>query len=252
MSDTMRLSFKEVYCRVSEYLAMGSIPTGNDLEKCKKIVLRGYRKFLSPIDLSNGLTYSWSFLQKTTTLSTETGIDTYKLPIGFAHLVLPFTHTTPVSYNPTQKPLEFVYLQKSQTTGSGYPRYFALKTGNYDTLTGQQTEVVFAPIPSATLTYYYTYNISPISPVEDEDVFMSGDFGSECILEISLAVAELQENNTIGVHSQEAEKLLQSCIGNDKKINLCRDLGSMNGKISDGYVRSSMIYLDGTQVLPGL
>ncbi|MCJ7828709.1 MAG: hypothetical protein MUP81_03090, partial [Dehalococcoidia bacterium] len=166
-------------------------------------------------------------MHRTTTLSVEANKDTYKLPLGFSSLVIPFTFITPLSYNPEQKPLSFIYLQKSITTGSGYPRYFALKTGAYNPIVGQQDEVVFNPTPSGTWSYYYTYVHTPPPLVNDDDVFVGDDFASECILETCLAVAQSQEDDTVGHHAQEAERLIQAAIGEDSRNYMTPNLGSM-------------------------
>ncbi len=254
----LKLSYLEVYTKVGEFIGIPSLTDAADITKAKDIVKRGYRKFLMPNDISTrtslnpvGDTYRWKFLEKTTTLSVVADTDTYKLPLGFSSFVTPFTHTTPLSWNPTQRSLSFIYEQKSQTTGTGYPRYFALKDGDYDVITGQQYEVMFEPMPSASLTYYYTYIYTPPAPVEDDDVFVGDDLTSEAILECALAVAELQVKDKIGIHNQEAERLTQMLIGKDKSDALVPYLGQMtDGKISE-IVRSATIYnQSGTQILP--
>lgn len=256
--SSLKLSYKDCWVKVSQFLGLGSTPTGDDLTKVKEITLRGYRKFLIPTDASNGRTYRWYFLHRTTTLSTEAGKDTYKLPLGFSSLIAPFTHTVPVSYNPIQKSLAFIYELKSQTTGQGYPRYFAFKSGDYDALTGQQDSVIFQPTPSATLNYYYTFVFTPPQPVNDDDVFVGDDYASECILECSLAVAEAQEDEKLGIHTQLAESLIQAAISEDKRNYLVPNLGSMNVGAIDGFIRSATIYeatgaayeRSGEQILP--
>lgn len=253
---TLRLTYSDVYTKVAEYLGMGSAPTGTDLIKVQDLTKRGYRRFLMPIDASDGKTYRWYFMQRTATLSVVSGTDTYKLPLGFSTLITPFTHTTPVSYNPTQKSLAFIYLQKSQTTGTGYPRWFALKSGNYDTITGQQDEVIFSPIPSASLTYYYTYVFTPSAPEEDDDVFVGDDYASECILECALAVAEFSKYDSPnapnpGVHAREADRLVQAAIGEDKRNYFVPNMGQITDGKCEEYIRSATVYdKTSTQVLP--
>ena len=250
---SLKLTFKEVYTKIGEYLGIPTLTDAADITNCKELVYRGYRRFLMPLDKSTGKTYRWSFLQRTTTLATQSGIDTYKLPAGFSGFVTPFTHTTPVSYNPIQKPLDFVYLQKSLTTGSGYPRYFAVKTGDYDSLTGQTDEVVFSPIPSSICNYYYTYLVTPLPPIKDDDYFVGGELASEVILQCALAAAELFEKDgksgeIRGLHAQEAEKILQQQIGEDKRQSQVSNIGQMAKDVN--ITRSATIYKDGIQVIP--
>lgn len=248
----LKLSFHDCYTKVGEFWGIPSLSDAADITKMKNIVYRGYRRFLMPQDLSQNppRSYKWKFLEKTTTFSTQTDIDTYKLPLGFSSFVTTFTYITPTSYNPNQKPLDFIYDYKSKHTGTGYPLYFALKSGDYDNITGQQYEVIFAPTPNGTFNYYYTFIFTPPKPVNDDDVFVGDDLASEAIMECALAVAELEKDDTIGVHSQEAEKLVQQLIGKDKQDGLVPNLGSMNGG-PDLYTRHAKIYdQNGTQILP--
>lgn len=255
---TLRLNYKDVWTKVSEFLGLGSSPTGTNLTKCKDIVLRAYRKFLMPIDSSTvsqanpgGKIHRWKFLELTTTLSTAADIDTYNLPKGFSSFVTTFTHTTPTTWNPVQKPLSFIYEQKSRTTGTGYPVYFAIKNGDYDVVAGQQYEVVFSPTPNGTYNYYYTFIFMPQKPVNDEDLFVGDELTSEVILECALAVAELQEDEKAGFHNQEADRLLQALIGKDKQDGLVPYLGQISQGPSNVYAVYSELYdADGNRVLP--
>jgi len=47
------------------------------------------------------------------------------------------------------------------------------------------------------------------------DVFIGGDFASEAILENCLAAAEIEYDDTLGIHNQIAEKLIQQLIQSD-------------------------------------
>lgn len=258
---TLKLSYQDVYSKIGEYLGIGSAPSGTDLIEVQNITKRGYRRFLMPIDLSNGIVYRWKFLERTTTLSLQADEDTYKLPMGFSSFVnpdMPFTHITPTGWNPVQRPLSFIYERKSQTTGTGYPRYFALQTGDYDTINGQQYAVVFEPVPSTTINYYYTFIFTPPALVNANDVFIGDDLASEAILECCLAVAENNkydspEQRNPEIHAKEAEKLVQSLIGADKQASLVPNLGQITNGARFDYVRNAVIYdSNGNQVLPEL
>lgn len=228
---SLKLSFTDVYTDVGKYLGIPSLSNANDIAKCKRIVYRGYRKFLMPLDPSTGKIHKWKFLEKTTTLSIVADTDTYKLPIGFSSFVTPFTYTSAVTVNPQQRTLTFIYEHKAQTSTSGPPMYFALKDGDYDEINGQQYYVVFWPTPAAAATFYYTYVLTPPAPVNDDDVFVGDALTSEAIMECALAVAELQENGSLGVHNQEADRIVSQLIGKDKSDSLVPYLGQItNGK----------------------
>lgn len=257
---TLELTYSDIYTKVSEYLGLGSPTTdATELVTVKNIVKRGYRRFLMPTDASTAVTigkqkipakpYSWSFLRQTTTLSTVAGTETYQLPVGFNGMIIPPKHTTPQTLNPVQVPLEVIYQKKSETTGNSYPLYFAIKDGDFNKIVGRRMEIVFNPPPDAAYTYYYTYRFIPEAPVEDGDYFVGPIGSSEAILECALAVAELQEKDTLGVHNDEAERLVQRLIGDDKISSL---VGNIGGMIKDSsIVRTSTIYDDdGNQLIP--
>lgn len=246
----LRLNFEDAYSEIGKYLGQQTLSAADTII-CKDIVKRGYRQFLCPLDLSTGKLHCWKFLEKTTTLSTTADEDTYKLPVGFSSFEKPFTYTTPISINPTQMSLTLIYEKKSKQTGSGYPRYFALKTGDYDEINGQRWEVVFWPPPNGTYNYYYTYTYTPPAPVNDDDIFVGGELASEAILECCLSVAEIRKTDKEGVHTKRADRLVQQLIGMDKRASLTPYLGQMADGGAIDYVRSSVIYdSEGTQVLP--
>jgi hypothetical protein len=56
MSSDLQLTFSDIYTKVSEFLGLGSSPTGTDLTKVKDLTYRGYRRFLLPKNVRNGQT----------------------------------------------------------------------------------------------------------------------------------------------------------------------------------------------------
>jgi hypothetical protein len=253
---SLKLTYKDVYSRIGEYLGVGSAPTGSDLLAVKNIVKRGYRRFLMPIDASDGKGYSWKFLERTTTLSVVANKSTYDLPAGFNGIVGQLRYTTPLSVNPVQKDLDFVIERNSLMTGTGYPIYYAIQTGNFDKINGQPDRIMFHPVPCASLDYYYTYIFTPSEPIEDNDVFVGDESAAEAILEICLAVAEQGKYDTPNqqnpnVHSAIAEQLLQMAIGNDKGKRLVPNMGQITDGIHTKYTRTANIFAqDGRRILP--
>lgn len=252
---TLDLTYLEVYTKVSEYLGLGS-PTvvTAEITQVKEITKRGYRKFLMPVDMSTATKrsapkpYRWSFLRQTTTLATTAGQELYPLPDGYNGMIIPLKHTTEDTYNPIEVPLEVIYQKKSQSLNDSYPLYFAIKDGDFDQAIGRKKELIFYPLPDMEYTYFYTYKFIPLAPVEDTDFFVGPVGSSEAILECALAVAELQEKDTIGVHNKMADVLMQQLVGDDKLGALVGNIGSSNNY---GYPRrSSVISKDGTQLIP--
>ena len=258
MSNSLKLSYSDVYKSVSAYLGLGTSPAGDDLTKVKDIVSRAYRRFLMPIDTSSGTVYRWSFLNRTATMSTVSGTSVYDLPEGFGGFSMPFKFTTPMSYNPVEKPIEFIYQQRTSTTATGYPLYYALQTGDYDQITGQRYKVDFWPTPNGVYNYYYTYIFTPPKLINDDDLFVGDELSSEIMLELAMAVAELQEkdgisNKVTGLHSTEANALLQAAIGRDKRATQTGNLGSMNIATYEKFSEDVIIKDEnGNQILPAL
>lgn len=256
---TLDLTFLDVYTAVSNYLGMGNPTTVTaELDKVKKIVKRGYRKFLMPLDMSTvikvGRTtttakpYRWAFLRQTSTLATVVNQEEYDLPAEYNGMIISFRHTTDDTYNPVEVPLEVIYQKKSESTNQSYPLYFAIKEGTFDKVVGRRRTVMFWPIPDQVYNFFYTYRSIPLAPVEDNDFFVGPVGSSEAILETCLGVAELQENDIIGVHNQEADRLTQQLIGDDKLSSL---IGNIGGMTKDGRPRrSSKIFFDNAQIIP--
>ena len=257
---TLDLTFLDVYTSISNYLGLGNPTTdATELVKVKNITKRGYRKFLMPVDMSTIVTtgritsapkpYRWAFLRQTTTLATIVGQELYDLPTGYNGMIIPLKHTTEDTFNPVEVPLEYIYQKKSQSTNDSYPLYFAIKEGDFDKIIGRKRELIFYPVPDLVYTYYYTYRFLPEAPVEDGDFFVGPVGSSEAILETCLAVAELQEKDTIGVLNAEADRLVQQLIGDDKLSSL---VGNIGGMIRDGRPRRSarIFNSSGTQIIP--
>jgi hypothetical protein len=217
MADLV-LSFSDVYTKVSEFLGLGSSPSGDDLTNVKNITYRGYRRFLFPVDPITGKAYVWSFRAKTSKLITTGDQWEYELPDDFAYFTISPTFAAGDNYpNPDERSVSQIYSLRTADNTTSYPEYYALRMGDYDPQIGQVYEIVFWPTPDAAYTYTYEYIMEPEKPSNDDDVFIGGATASECILEMALAVAELQEDDTVGIHTQTAIGLLNQLIAEDKK-----------------------------------
>lgn len=216
--SSLALAFSDIYNQVSEFLGTTNSPAGSDLTKAKDLTYRGYRRFLMPIDLSTGVHHTWSFLKKTTTLSTEDGKWAYELPSDFGSIVVSFTFTSQKTYpNPESRSEEFILRNHSMVDYSGYPQHYAVRTGSYTPATGQKYEVIFYPKPDGIYDYYYTYVVEPEKPTADTDVFVGGIGASEAILQCCLAEVEIQEEEKGGLQEVKANQLIQALIGQDKR-----------------------------------
>ncbi len=222
----MQLTFQDLYNRVSKFLGTygSSGPSGTDLSDAKDYVRSGYMSFL--------LSYPWSFLRKTTTLSTETGVYVYQLPTDFRDLrgsrTLNFSANS--SYPPvTETGEDEVNEQRAINISSSYPQLFAIRTGDYSPETGQRYEMIFWPMPDATYVLTYPYTIMPAAMANTTDIPIGGIETTEVIKEFCLAAAETEADEVTGVHSNLAQMELVKAITADKE-RAPRHLGSMSGR----------------------
>ena len=214
---TLQLEFSDVFTKVSEFLGWGSSPAGTDLTNAKNVVHRGYRRFLRPVDMRIGKKHVWGFLEKHTILNTRSNEWVYSLPSDFHSLRSPFTHEKDSGY-PSMKARAFDDLQQMRAgvESVSYPYFYALKSGPYVKEIGTTYEVAFFDTPNADYNLHYSYIFKPPKLENDDDVFVGGDLASEAILEHSLAVAEQEYDEVIGIHTQLASTLTQELIVNDE------------------------------------
>lgn len=218
MAD-LQLTFSEVYEQVADFLGLGTSPTGDDLTKVKKIVHRAYRKFLFPVDPKLHRTYIWSFRQQSGKITTLADKWQYELPKGFSKFTSKLTLEEDSTYpNPTYTSENRIMDRRSASDTSGYPRFYALRAATYHREIGQSYEVIFWPKPDAEYVYNYRYLFTPPKLEDDDDYFVGGAEASECILELALAVAEMQEDDTRGIHFEESSRLIHQLMEADKTI----------------------------------
>lgn len=246
------LTYQNLYDRVSHFLGLtaeGTSPTGNDLTKCQDIVARAYRQFLYPIDSRTGELHDWSFLKQLYIFNTQSGKWKYSLPKLFSDIIENPHFDDTKAYNELTKitPGQILEL-RSASVSSGFPTYFAIAPFTYDQDTGTYYEMWLDPQPDGVYLLKFWYRIDPLKPSATTDSLVGGVKATEAILESCLAVAEQQEDNTIGIHTQLAESLIQKLIRSDV-IEDSDYLGSLNQKKPFGYrwylpVDTSIIYED--------
>jgi len=222
-----------MYNTVGEFVGWGSSPAAGDVTKAKNLVYRGYRRFLQPINMRNGKPHVWSFLKQHGTITTVSGQWQYDLPADFGYLTRPFSFFEGKALPPMkERSVSQVMNARTITSSTSYPYIFAIRNGKYIKEIGTLKEVIFNPTPGSVYILNYSYVMSPPKPVNDDDLFVGGAWASEAILECCLAAAELQMDDTVGVHNQEAERLIQSLIQTD-----LQNAPKMVGRVIDGGLR---------------
>lgn len=213
------LSFEEVYKRVSDFLGLGLSPAGTNLTKVKDITYRAYRKYMFPFNPQNGQIYVWSFLRKTGTLTTLASKWQYALPEDFVGLISGFKYDAGENKdNPQRIDVSKLRALRSQSVAeAANPDYYAINSNPYDKDTGASYEVWFYKIPNASLTFKFEYIFDPKKPDTTTDIFVGGVRGSEVIMQLALAIAELQEDDIAGPQNDKANEMLAAFIAYDQQ-----------------------------------
>lgn len=222
MTTSMAYTYSTLYNRVSKLLGTygSSGPSGTDLTDAQDYVKSGYLRFLTA--------YDWTFRRRYATLSFESGEYVYAMPQDFGGFRTTFTFDASSGYPPITERSEGELMElRSYGTHSGYPQYFAVRSGKYEPSAGQTYEVVVWPTPDAASTVYYSYYYMPPMMSNDADLPMAGAEHAETILRFCLAAAEEEADENQGVHAASAMQLFADSVRVDK-LREPRNLGPMN------------------------
>ena len=217
----LRLTYQNIYDRVSHFLGLtpeGTTPTGTDLTTCEDICQRGLRQFLYPIDSRTGEYWEWSFLRPSYTMTLLDGTWRYQLPEDFSSIITDPVYSEDDGFKQMAKttPDNIANLMAAGAVDYA-PYYYAIVTSDYDPEIGEFEEIMFYPKPDSTYRVQFYYKSDP-TKASDADAFLPGGVKStEAILENCLAVAESQEDEVLGIHTQLAGKLTQDLIIIDSK-----------------------------------
>jgi len=215
----LTLSYSDLFTKVSNSLGMtatGTAPTGTKLTTCKDIVARAYRQFLYPIDRQTGRLHNWSFIKQLHVMQTVVGKYKYELPIDFSDFITEPVFDDDVLYRELRRLApEQILKARAVSTSTSYPTTYALAPFVYDASTGTMYELWLDPAPDASYSLKFFYRIDPLKPANDSDLLVGGIRATEAILETCLAVAEKQEDEVAGIHSQESARLIQELIQSD-------------------------------------
>jgi len=219
MMASLILKLSDLYTNVSNLLcltATGTAPTDTNLTTCKDIVYRGYRQFLYPVNMQTGELHNWSFLKQLYVFPTQSGKWKYTLPSNFSDFLDQPHFDDSDGYNELTRlgPEQILELRKTGIS-SGFPTYFALAPYTFDDSTGTFYEMWIDPEPDGVYRLKFFYRIDPLKPENAADYLVGGVRASEAILENCLAVAEQQEDDIIGIHTQLANELTQKLIKSD-------------------------------------
>lgn len=128
----------------------------------------------------------------------------YDLPDDFGSIDTPFTYVRDDSSLVTtltniDERMMLAKLAFKDTQGS--PMFFCIREKSPATIAFY--EVIFFPVPNGTYTFAYTYNLSPPKLSSAGDVPLTDIENSECLMQMCLAAAELQEDNVASVQERK-------------------------------------------------
>jgi hypothetical protein len=234
----LTLTLSEAVSRVSDFLGdtNNTVPTGTDLTLATDIVARALRRFLYPIDIRTGTAHEWSFLKQLYRLPLKALTWQYPLPANFSELVSDPVFGDDDLYPAMKKiaPEKLLNLRAAQTTEFAPSFYAIAKAGAGSTL-GEQDEIWFYPIPDSGYTVRFWYKLDPLKPEAISEVLPGGVKAAEAIIEHCLAVAEQQENDKVGLHTELATRLTQELIVHDTRSSDSMLIGSL--RYGDSYAR---------------
>jgi len=219
--SSLRLTYQNIYDRVSHFLGLtpeGTTPTGTNLTTCQDICQRGLRRFLYPIDIRTGDYWEWSFLSPVHTVNLLEGNWRYHLPEDFSSIITDPTYSEDDNFKQMTKtsPDNIMNLMASGEIDYA-PYYYCIVTSDYDTEIGEFEEIWFYPKPDSTYRIQFYYKSDPSKATNADEFLPGGVKSTEAILENCLAVAESQEDEVLGIHTQLAQKLTQDLIIIDSK-----------------------------------
>lgn len=218
---SLRLTYQNLYDRVSHFLGLtaeGTTPTSTSLTVCQNIVQRGLRSFLYPIDRRTGDYWEWSFLRPLHTMNLMDGKWQYQLPEDFSSIITDPTYSEDDSFRQMARTTPDNIMNLMAAGAVDYaPYYYTVVTTDYDPKIGEFDEIWFYPKPDSTYRIQFYYKSDPTKATNAGDFLPGGVKATEAILESCLAVAESQEDDTLGIHTQLAEKFIQDLIIIDAK-----------------------------------
>jgi len=210
---TLHLTYSDIYKAVSKFLGWGREPVGDQLETVKEMTIRGYRQFLYPVDIRTGDYYEWSFLRPLHSMNLLDGKWRYQLPEDFSSIITDPTYGDDENFKQMARttPENMMNLRAAGVVNYA-PYYFAIVTSTDDPSVGNVDEIWFYPEPDSSYPIQFYYKSDPLKPENTSDFLAGGVKSSEAILESCLAIAEQENDNNLGTHTQLANKLIQDLI----------------------------------------
>lgn len=222
--DTLAVTYTDLFRKVKRFLGYGASTdpvTEAQREEIDDAIQSGVRQFYYPPIVEGADTnYEWSFLRSAAEVTTSPGVASVMLPDGFGRLCgdLQFASGDPLP-PVLSVPEGLVAGRNSAHPETGTPRVAAVRwRGSFGTH-GQQSEMLFWPIPDKQYTFSFVYEADTGRLDEENRPYpLGGARFSELVTESCLAVAEQRSNDEMGLHTRKFQELLLAAIEQDRKF----------------------------------
>ena len=224
MNSTLALKKADYEAEVGDFLGFGRGSAQGEEEwttdKATKIrmdVASGLRRFY-------WCGHPWSFLKPLAALTLKDGDSTVDLPDDFGGIDNGARVTVTTSSNAYTTILGFVspvivkQAHSENQDAEGFPELIAQRpVKNMAPGRMQTSELYVYPTADQEYTLTFPYYFNPNYLTDVSPYVYGGIEHHEAILECCLAVAEMRRDGMVGVHAQEALRLLGVSIGMDKR-----------------------------------
>lgn len=253
MESSLSLKYTDIAGEVGLFLGYGrgsdhgdTAWTSQQRAAIDSCVRSGLRQFYFPPPLDQGgVSYDWSFLKPTTTLTLPSGQDWVDLPDDFGGIEGRLNLTSGTGFYPVQIVGEGSIRQRhaERDGATGRPEYAAVrpKKGT-DKQKGQRFQLYFFPGADDDHEVSLTYYILADCLSGDRPYAYGGMMHAETILESCLAIAEQRLDDAASVHSMKFQERLAASISQDRKFK--PQLLGYNGDHSDGWTRNRRFWTD--------
>ena len=253
--STLSITYSDLQKAVGHYLGYGRDSTAWDTSMQADIddaIVSGLRQFYYPPPLSDDLVgHVWSFLRPAATIDLTADTGEYDLPDDYQSIEGGMTFSTSETHTVVKTGEERIRQLRQADSSTGKPQQFAIRAKTSDGSTGQRSEVIFWPVPDASMTLKYSYNVLPNALSDLKPNPLGGMSHAETIKESCLACAEQLNEDSLGIHTNLFMQKLAASVAVDRKAGDEGFLGSMNQPDEDsspGIRRGMAIFINGDEV----
>jgi hypothetical protein len=222
--NAMTVSYSSLLERVGHFLF--GLRTGfssdqtDDIEMC---IEDGLRRVYTA--------HNWSFFRPVKTITTASGTYSYALPTGYESIETEMHYAPGESdfYPPVRErhDSEVRKLQQdNEDTDYDRPRYFSVRTVEFDRTVGSRKQLILYPTPDAIYVLYARMTLRPVMIDDTHQYPVGGEQLAAVILESCLYSAEVNMDDNVGLHAKQFMELLPLAIQADLLSSSPRTLGS--------------------------